>query len=513
MNDFHARFEETNNNALTCVRNCSGGFSRMFTVVQKQLKNYPDSIVLNAGDNFQGTIWYSIYKWNVTQYFLNKLPIDAYTLGNHEFDDRIDGVIPFIKALKAPVLVSNIDDTDEPSFQGIYKKSTIIYRGSKKIGVIGVMPSNTNVLSSTGRLKFLDESNSVNKEAQTLVENENVDTIIVISHCGYNSEKNIAMKAGPKISIIVGAHSHTLLFNDRNTPNNMTASGPYPTVVNTKDGRKVLVVQAAAFTSYLGDITIDYNDNGDVVSWFGDPIYIDNNIPQDKTINKEISMWKDGVNEAANTIIGSTEVVLDKSHCWLQECNFGNFIADAMVAEYLQTPEEDAWAYATIALLNTGTIRTNIQRGNITLKNLLEAVPFENTVDVVEVKGEYIKEILERSVSPYQNQEMLLKFNLLSLSGIHIKVNGSQPVGYRIYSIEVLCRKCKMPKYEPLNVNKHYRIVLNSFLVHGGDNFQVISKNFVNRVIGDLYINVLKRYIAQQSPIVQSIEARIKIVY
>ena len=125
------------------------------------LSEYPDSILLNGGDNFQGTLWYNIFKWNVTQYFLNKLPFDAIVsifrnhwqtwqrwfkvLGNHEFDDGIHGVVPFIKNLKAPVIVSNIDDSLEPDIQNIYKKSVVVERQGKKIGIIGVIIKTADV--------------------------------------------------------------------------------------------------------------------------------------------------------------------------------------------------------------------------------------------------------------------------------------------------------------------------------------------------------------------------------
>lgn len=73
------RFEETNLNSGACKDgNCIGGFSRVYSKVQELIKTTTNPIFLNAGDNFQGTPWYNIYRWNVTQYFLNKLPTDAY---------------------------------------------------------------------------------------------------------------------------------------------------------------------------------------------------------------------------------------------------------------------------------------------------------------------------------------------------------------------------------------------------------------------------------------------------
>lgn len=74
---------------------------------------------------------------------LNELTLQ--TLGNHEFDDGINGVIPFLKTMKAPIVVSNIDDTNEPEIQNLYKKSVIIEREGRKIGIIGVITQSTYV--------------------------------------------------------------------------------------------------------------------------------------------------------------------------------------------------------------------------------------------------------------------------------------------------------------------------------------------------------------------------------
>lgn len=72
------RFEEVSDVAAICKnKKCIGGFSRMYASINSILSKQPDSILLNAGDNFQGTLWYTLYKWNVTQYFFNKLPFDA----------------------------------------------------------------------------------------------------------------------------------------------------------------------------------------------------------------------------------------------------------------------------------------------------------------------------------------------------------------------------------------------------------------------------------------------------
>lgn len=136
-------------------------------------------------------------------------------------------------------------------------------------------------LSSTGKLKFTDEAEAINKEATRLVENEDCKIIIVLSHSGFDVDQEIATKLVPHVNLIVGSHSHTLLYNGE-PPNSDIPAGPYPFVVERENGRKVLIVQASSYTKYIGNLTVWYNNEGDVINWDGNPIYLSNEIPQGK---------------------------------------------------------------------------------------------------------------------------------------------------------------------------------------------------------------------------------------
>lgn len=115
FSDFHARFDEISEKTfLPCAFNntnepCIGGIARMKTVIDSLISKHKNAIVLNAGDNFQGTFWYNLLRHNVTSYFLNLLPIDANVLGNHEFAHGIEGLKPFLKALNSPIVLANLD--------------------------------------------------------------------------------------------------------------------------------------------------------------------------------------------------------------------------------------------------------------------------------------------------------------------------------------------------------------------------------------------------------------------
>jgi 5'-nucleotidase len=79
INDIHAKFEQTNLQANTCKNesSCIGGYARAVTVIRQLRRSQPNPLYLNAGDNFQGTLWYTLFKWNVTQHLLNLEPADV----------------------------------------------------------------------------------------------------------------------------------------------------------------------------------------------------------------------------------------------------------------------------------------------------------------------------------------------------------------------------------------------------------------------------------------------------
>lgn len=133
-------------------------------------------------------------------------------------------------------------------------------------------------LSQTENIKFLDEVESINKEAENL---KDCDIIMVLSHCGLEVDMKIATKLSPKINLIVGGHSHSLLYNGT-APGVDQPVAPYPVVVNRENGRKILVVQASAYTKYVGNLTVFYDKAGEIVSWSGVPIYISHDKPQGK---------------------------------------------------------------------------------------------------------------------------------------------------------------------------------------------------------------------------------------
>lgn len=183
------------------------------------------------------------------------------TLGNHEFDHGIEGAVPFVDTIEAPLTLANVDVSLEPSLQGKLPKSVILTRGGRRIGVIGVINRFTNVsvhavesvsrmdvifaiillrqeTANTGKIKLLDETEVVRNESLRLKE-LNIDIVIVLSHCGLETDYEMAANGGPYIDVIVGAHTHSFLYTGSHPPGPDTPVDEYPIVITQSDGRKV----------------------------------------------------------------------------------------------------------------------------------------------------------------------------------------------------------------------------------------------------------------------------------
>lgn len=291
---------------------CFGGIARLKTAI-KTLKSSDQNVLwLNAGDFYQGTVWYSHFKWRVVARFNNLLDFDAMTLGNHEFDDGVGGLVPFLRNQTAPCVVSNIDTSATPEMEGLCQPSVVISVGSRRIGIVGYLTQETLEVSNPGKLVISDELEAVTKEAERL-HNNGVKIILGLGHSGYDKDLEIAEKV-PHIDAVIGGHTHSFLYSgERKNPSNNIIEGDYPTIVTKSNGKKAAVVQAYAYTKYLGHLKMTFDDAGDLISWRGLPWLMDSAVDQDEDTQRELRGWKDELIQIGKTLVGSTNVVLFKT--------------------------------------------------------------------------------------------------------------------------------------------------------------------------------------------------------
>ncbi|XP_036319648.1 apyrase [Rhagoletis pomonella] len=518
INDFHARFEATDTSGGTCDagEECIGGYARTVYTVKRLLEEQKDRnpVYFNAGDSFQGTLWYNIGRWNVTSQFLNMLPADAMTLGNHEFDHGIEGLVPFLETINSPMLVANMDARDEPDMQGKYQSSMIIERSNRKIGVIGIILETTYDLANTGDLIFLNESAAIREEAQNL-KAQGANIIIAITHCGYDVDKIIAVNAGDEVDVIVGAHSHTFLYTGDTPPGPDTPRGPYPTEVIHESGHRVLIVQAAAYAKYVGNITVFFDDAGNVVDYSGAPIYMGSDVPEDSETVAALQPIKEEIDKVGSVVQGETKVELRKSTCSNGECNLGNFFCDAMIHAFAGlTPfSEQPWTNVSIAIVNTGALRVPLYRGNLTYAHIVTMSPFENKLAAFNLPGHKLLEALEYSVSPIDLENgVTSSYIFVQVAGLKITYNFANTAGERVVDIKVRCAECEIPVYEDFDPTKIYRIVAPDFLAEGGDGFTMLRDHGSDwqKEMSDL--DALMSYTNEITPIYTGNEKRITVL-
>nr|KAG5704020.1 hypothetical protein BaRGS_032109 [Batillaria attramentaria] len=466
-------------------------YARLVTAVRDKKNQFPNSLLLDGGDQYQGTLWFYKYGGNVTSHFMNWLGYDVMALGNHEFDRGIEGLTPFLKDVNFSVISANIDASLVPDVNSHVSKTVVLTVGGQRVGIVGYTTEDTPNIASPGDVKFNSVVESVRQEVERL-QGEGINKIIALGHAGFTVDKQVA--AIPGVDVVVGGHTNTFLYTG-NPPSIEQPEGDYPFVV-TKDGGQALVVQDYTFGKYLGVLHVTFDDMGQVKTYSGNPMLLDSTVKQDNATLVELQPWKSGVEAETQKVVGRTLVNLNGSRyvCRVRECNLGNLVADGLVQQNLKHPDEIKWNDVSIGLMNSGGIRDSIERGPITIANVLGVLPFQNTVDAMEIKGEHLRAALEYSVSKYDPCAQTDLFGgFLQVSGLRVQYDMRRPVGQRVVSAHALCTDCLVPEFRPLDDSAIYKMVLPSFIARGGDGFTVLRDNAISvDLLGRTQIRLLK---------------------
>ena len=160
-NDVHDRVESVTKYNNTCSveddadGKCFGGYARLATAIRDAKAQGGNVLALDGGDQFQGSLYYSTYRGQLTAQLMTMAGYDAMTIGNHEFDDGPEVLEAFIKASTVPVLSANVHPTAASSLDGEIKPDIIIELGGEKIGLIGITTEETpwHVCALRGSIK------------------------------------------------------------------------------------------------------------------------------------------------------------------------------------------------------------------------------------------------------------------------------------------------------------------------------------------------------------------------
>lgn len=492
INDFHSRIESINKFDSTCSaeeegkNECFGGAARLLTAINQTrdaLKAEGKNVLLlNAGDNFQGSLFYTTYKGTVEAEVLNAMKFDAMTVGNHEFDDSEDGLAGFLDKVQFPVVTANVVATAASKIGDRVKPSIVLEVGGQKIGIVGAVANDTAELATPGpNITIAEDVAKISEQVQKLKQ-DGVDKIIALTHVGYPRDLEFIAKI-PDVDVVVGGHTHTLLSNT-----DQKAEGPYPTLVDNPGGYKVPVVQAGQYSKYLGDLKVVFDDSGVVKESKGDPILIDSSFKPDEATLKRIDELKAPIEALKSKVVGSSEGPIegDRKVCRVKECSMGNLVADATLARVKDQG-------VTIAFANSGGLRSSIDAGDVSMGEVLTVLPFQNTVATFQLKGEDIRAALENGVS--QIDEGAGRF--MQVSGLKYSFDRSKPAGGRVVSVEVK----EGDAFVPLDPAKTYIVAANNYVRTGGDGFKVFATKAINAYdFGPNLEEAVAAYITANSP-------------
>ena len=479
INDLHSRIEPINRFDSTCSAqdnadgNCFGGIARVITKINDLREELAGEnvIVLDAGDQYQGSLMYTTYKGDVEAEFAEIIGFDAMAVGNHEFDDGDAGLRKLTDAVSFPVISGNIDVSNSDVLAGQVENHVVLEIGGQKIGIISALATDTVETSSpSDGVIFTNEIESLSADVAALTE-AGVDKIIALNHVGVSKDMMIA-EAVAGVDAVVGGHSHTLFSNTEE------GAMAYPTMVGN-----VPVVQAYAYSKYVGHLTLVFDDAGNVTSATGDTILLDASVAEDPAAVARVAELAGPIEEMKTRVVAEAAGFIegDRAVCRAMECAMGNLVADAML-------DRVADQGIQIAIQNGGGLRASIDAGEVTMGEVLTVLPFQNTLSTFEVTGEAIVAALENGVS--QIEEGAGRFP--QVAGLSFSVDAAAAAGARVSDV--------MVGGEAIDLAATYGVVSNNYVRNGGDGYAMFKDAMNAYDFGPDLADVLAEYLVANAP-------------
>lgn len=488
-NDHHARIEPVYNG----THPVHGGVSRRKTLIDAIRSEGGNQLLIDAGDVFQGTLWFTQYQGLADAEFYNGLGYEAMTIGNHEFDLGQQPLANYIKSVNFPVLSANLVVEPKSPLYGLVKPYIVKNYDGEQVGIFGLTTEETVTLSNPGAGVSFADPVATARWVVAELHAKGIKKIIALTHIGNDADLDLARKV-EGISLIVGGHSHTPLGPQADPKG---PALPYPQVVASPSGHPVVVATDWEWGRWLGDVEVGFDADGHVTRVIaGRTQQVADTIEPHEGFEDRVLALRKPLDALRTKVIGSSSVLLNGARTDVRgkETNLGNLIADAQL-------EKTKPNGAQISLVNGGGIRTSIAAGEVTLGNVLEVMPFGNTLVVLDLTGEQVKRALENGVSRFPAAEGRFP----QVAGLRFSFDPSKAEGSRIVKIEIGSGK----EYAPINPTATYRIVVNNFVATGGDGYSAMveGKNITNA--GFVDSDVLAEYIAKHSPVNPQLEGRI----
>ena len=489
-NDIHSRIESINKYDSTCNSaseskgKCFGGMARIKTFIEDQRKELAGDnfIIVDAGDPFQGSLFFTTYKGAAMAEFMEDIGYDVMAVGNHEFDNGPKGLAAFIDAVSFPVISGNLNMDNEVLLRDRIKNSIVLEIGGEKIGIVSALATDTVDTSSPGdNIIFEDEIQALKVDVEEL-KAKGINKIIALNHVGLRKDKEIAASVGD-IDAVIGGHSHTKMVNDGK-------SVAYPQMIGN-----VPVVQAYAYSKYVGKLTLTFDKRGNIISSSGNTFQLDAKVKPDPDMAYRIKEMGAPIEKMKNNVVAeaSSDIDGDRSNCRVRECAMGNLVADAMLDRVSKQGVE-------IAIQNGGGLRASIEAGEVTMGEIFSVLPFQNTLSTFKVAGTVIIEALENGVSQIEE----VKGRFPQVAGITFSLDPTKKVGSRISEVKV--------GGISLDGDRIYSVVSNNYVRNGGDGYKMFRKAIDAYDYGPDLADITAEYMAGHGGYTPYLDGRIKIL-
>ena len=464
------------------------GYDGLMLYKKELMVDHKHVLVVDAGDHIQGGTIGLISKGSDIIDIMNYVGYDAVALGNHEFDYKLEQLNNLTNRTNTKYICANFCYRKNKTT--VFDPYKIIDVGEKKIGFIGVLTPQAltksylhSLVDEEGNLIYdllteddgLELANRIQSYIELLRKEKGVSYVILLAHLGYGGDALEQYTSRGLLSnlegvdAIIDGHTH-LVYNELH---------------KDKNGKGVYIAQAGTKLQSLGKITI--SSDGKITSEMIDEIPYSEDFPDAYTIERQgKNRYVDG-----NTYQFLQNIIESHAHEFEEVIGFSDFdlnitkdnIAGIRLEENtlgdLVTDAVRYYGEADIAMMNAGSIRDNLKKGNITYNHILNILPFSSRIIVKEVSGQDILNALEFGMRLLPNRTSRFP----QVSGIKFKVDETikSPVVIdqdenfekvegerRVYDVYV--------GEEKISENKIYKISFDEYLADGGDGYSMFSK-------------------------------------
>ncbi|MGZ3454023.1 MAG: bifunctional metallophosphatase/5'-nucleotidase [Polyangiales bacterium] len=402
-----------------------GGMARMAYVIKRERARADRSIHIDGGDIFQGAPIFNYFSGEAETRALAETGVDAMVIANHEFDRGVINVMTqFQKWASFPVLAANYI-TDNPELPGagpagtILKPYTVLNVRGLRVGVIGMgnLSTITSIFEQPNRLGILPYKTSDVAQFYIDLLRPQVDLVVAVTHLGLDVDEQM-IKDTEGLDIVLGGHNHIVV----SPPKQVFDCGGVDQAdgfvdVPAADGatqhrackpRRVLLMHSGAFAKFVGRLDVDVTDvpaavnetynkrdvydpvNAfEVVSHDMQIFPIDNSVPEDRDMTSLLEPYKQALTDVGNLdlLVGYAPADVKRTAPNGGDSQLGNLIATSMWLRLgVQTD---------FSMTNTTGIRADLPKGPITIEQMFNVFPFDNSITKMQVSGSEILEMFD----------------------------------------------------------------------------------------------------------------------